>query len=71
MKESELLYLLNNLDDNGLLFLPGIGVTMVSRILAARPFRSLKELENVSGITHGVIRKMLKADRALYNDFLS
>ena len=69
MTKKELLYLMNNLNRHGLLFLPGIGTLTADRILAGRPFMSLKELEDISGLTEKPIRKLLKIEANLYMKF--
>lgn len=41
-----------------LMLLPGIGETMANRIIEARPFKSVEDLTNVSGIGDGTLNKL-------------
>ena len=49
---------LNSADIETLVSLPGIGPAMAERIIAARPFSSPEELENVSGIGKSAVERI-------------
>lgn len=68
MNENELLTTFNQLDRDSLIALPGIGATLAERILAARPFETLEQVQNVKGIRTALIEKLLDEEAASPSD---
>lgn len=59
MKTDELLTTFNQLDKEELIALPGIGDVLADRVLAARPFENLEQVQGIKGIHTTLIQNLL------------
>lgn len=58
MNEKTILQLLNTGDQDTLVGLPGIGPALANRLIAERPFDSLKAVEAVNGISSNLLQRL-------------
>ena len=58
MNEKTILQLLNTGDQETLIGLPGIGPALANRLIAERPFDSLKAVEAVNGISSNLLQRL-------------
>jgi prefoldin subunit 5 len=58
MTKSSLMIDVNTADAQGLMQLPGVGASLAERIIAARPFASVDELQRVSGLGPRFLERM-------------
>ena len=68
-KRNSILYLLNHLERERLLMLPGVGLVLADRIIEARPVSDETLLE-IPGMTPGHMRKMTKSVMRLEDELM-